>query len=413
MKSNWLSSMLTKSKQKSTMWMTFADTVQASFAEVLNPLADKITRSRSIMTMNVDEIKETQENLGHFFSVLDAPDTEKGLTLLHRLDQIHLKSTEFPIKDMVRRNFEGLEMDWSPVYAPINQEESPYGTRLIAQAEFDNLPEQDQQDYFMTSRGRMILNLNKYLPPEEEMKKIYDTINETIIPMIPLHIVFDGFFTQVIIRAVFDIHAYSKSTQRIRDKMAVKYTQNVHNRNAEVLDSEFKIVDDFFSVDSSTRTQREAFNARSSELLGEQPLGLIPLGSTYKSEAHLVTTGLNEKSLPIGGNWKSSNGITPPSSNFILMPPSTGHIYHLLNCVIGERYTIKARKESNSRARMSISESNTMAAEVAKVFDETDNRAEYGTTFIATSVAMYIVVKLDSTSQNIASQIEVNKLTAI
>lgn len=40
----------------------------------------------------------------------------------------------------------------------------------------------------------MVLNLNKYLLLEEEMKCIYDIIVEMIVFMILFDIVFDGFF---------------------------------------------------------------------------------------------------------------------------------------------------------------------------------------------------------------------------
>lgn len=366
------------------------------------------------MTMSVDEVKRKQESLGHFFSVLDVPDTEKNLTLLTRLDQIHLKATEFPIKDMVRRNFDGLEMDWSPVYAPIDQDEYPYGTRLIAQAEFDNLDSDTQEYWFMTSRGRMILNLNKYLPPEEEMNRIYNSINETIIPMIPLDIVFDGFFTQVKIKAVFDIHSYTDFDNPITDNFKVKYNVNRANKTTETLQSDFDIEEDFFSVDSATRSERAEYQDRSIELLGEQPLGLLPLGASYtRSGGTIKTESMAGNSLPIGDKWKSTEGLQVPSGRSFLVPPSSSNLYHLLNCVVGERYIISVRKENNARTRLIVSASNNTGGEVKEVFSVTDNRAEYGVTFQATNVAMYIVIDLDINDVTICSDIYVKKLTAI
>ena len=412
MKSNWLSSMLTKAKQKSSMWVTLADTIQASFDDELSVVVDTITKNRTVMTMSVDEVKRKQESLGHFFSVLDAPDNEKGLTLLHRLDQIHLKATEFPIKDMVRRNFDGLEMDWSPVYAPINQEEHPYGTRFIAQTEFDNLDKTSQQQYFMTSRGRMILNLNKYLPPESEMERIYNTIYETIIPLIPLDIVFDGFFTQVKIVATFDIHFYTTFKHSITDTFVNNVDIESHHKTVEPLVGSFKIHNDFFSVDSRTRNERLPFQARNNELLGEQPLGSIPLGAAYNSQL-VLDKGMHSQSIQIGGKWKSSNGLTVPSNNNVVLPSSAGYVYHLINCEIGQRYSIIARKENNARSRMFISQSNTIGGEVVEVFDRDHDRAQYGVTFQASGIAMYLIVALDSTKPTICSGIEISKLTVI
>ena len=414
MKSNWLSSRLTKAKQASTMWVTLADSIQSSFEGVLGDIVDTITRNRSVMTMSVTEVKRKQESLGHFFSVLDVPDNEKGLTLLHRLDQIHLKSTEFPIKDMVRRNFDGLAMDWSPVYAPIDQDEYPYGTRLIAQAEFDNLDSETQDYWFMTSRGRMILNLNKYLPPEEEMARIYDSINETIIPMIPLDIVFDGFFTQVKIQAIFDIHFYSDLENPIHDTFKVKYTTNAITKNTEVLRSGFDIENDFFSVDATTRSERLEYQDRRNELLGEQPLGQMPLGAPYTNEAiTIVTDSMAGSSFTIGGQWKSNKGLAVPSSNYFTLPASDSIVYHLLSCEQGARYAISARKENNARFSVLVSESNNAGGQVAELFSNANNRAEYGTTFQATRESMYLVIVLDATSAAKCSDIQVKKLTAI
>lgn len=412
MNSNWLSSMLTKAKQKSSMWLTLADTIQASFDDELSIVVDTITRNRSVMTMSVEEVKRKQESLGHFFSVLDAPDVEKGLTLLHRLDQIHLKATEFPIKDMVKRNFDGLEMDWSPVYAPINQEEFPYGTRFIAQTEFDNLDASSKEQYFMTSRGRMILNLNKYLPPKEEMDKIYNTIFETIIPLIPLDIVFDGFFTQVKIVAVFDIHFYTTFTHSITDTFKNNVDVTPVNKLTENLNSHFKLSNDFFSIDSSTRQERQPFQARNTELLGEQPLGTIPLGSSYNS-ALIIDEGMLSEPLKIGDKWKSSHGLSVPSNANIVLPPSNSFIYHAINCEVGARYAVSVRKENNARTRFIISRSNGAGGEVASVFERSNNRAAYGISFQATGIAMYIVVELDPNIKTICSDINIRKLTAI
>jgi hypothetical protein len=414
MKSNWLSSRLTKSKQASTMWVTLADSIQASFASTLDGIVDTITSNRSVMTMSVDEVKRKQESLGHFFSVLDVPDTEKNLTLLTRLDQIHLKATEFPIKDMVRRNFDGLEMDWSPVYAPIDQEEYPYGTRLIAQAEFDNLDSETQDYWFMTSRGRMILNLNKYLPPEEEMNRIYNSINETIIPMIPLDIVFDGFFTQVKIKAVFDVHSYTNFDNPISDTFKVSYDVERRNKVTEDLKSSFDVEQDYFSIDSTNRNERLAYQDRDIELLGEQPLGLLPLGASYtRSGNSIEAESIASDSLVIGDKWKSTEGLPAPSGRSFITQPATSNLYHLLNCVVGERYAVSVRKENNARTRFIISASNNTGGEVKEVFGITHNRAEYGATFQATNVAMYIVIDLDVNEATICSDISVKKLTAI
>ncbi len=414
MKSNWLSSRLTKAKQASTMWVTLADSIQASFEGALNDIVDTITNNRSVMTMSVEEVKRKQESLGHFFSVLDVPDTEKNLTLLTRLDQIHLKATEFPIKDMVRRNFDGLEMDWSPVYAPIDQNEYPYGTRLIAQTEFDNFDAETKESWFMTSRGRMILNLNKYLPPEEEMNRIYNSIYETIIPMIPLDIVFDGFFTQVKIEAVFDVHSYTDFDNPISDTFKVKYTLDDITKTTEVLDSRFAIEQDAFSLDSTTRTERLPYQDRRIELLGEQPLGLLPFGSQYSNEVITMDTqSMAGSSLVIGDKWKSTQGLAVPSGRSFKVQPSSSNLYHLLNCEVGERYIVTVRKESNARTRFIISESNNTGAEVKEVFNRADTRAQYGATFQATSVAMYIVLDLDINAETICSDIQVKKLTAI
>lgn len=412
MKSNWLSSRLTKAKQASTMWVTLADSIQASFEGALNDIVDTITSNRSVMTMSVEEVKRKQESLGHFFSVLDVPDTEKNLTLLTRLDQIHLKATEFPIKDMVRRNFDGLEMDWSPVYAPIDQNEYPYGTRLIAQAEFDNFDAQTQESWFMTSRGRMILNLNKYLPPEEEMARIYDTINETIIPMIPLDIVFDGFFTQVKINAIFDIHLYTTISNPITDTFKVSYSIESNTWLGEVLTSYFVIENDSFSVDSATRSKRLTFDDRKHELLGEQPLGLMPLGASYSNETNMITDSLAKTKLNLN-NWYSTSGAKKPTSSEFNLPRSNGIIYHPISCNIGDRHTVNIRKETNSKAAFYISESNSVGGKVDTVFDVNDRIGSYGITFHATSITMYLVVDLDSANNTVCSGLAVKKLTAI
>lgn len=411
MKSNWLSARLTKSKQKSPMWLTLADVIQSSFEAVLGHIVSTISNNRSLMTMSVDEVKKRQESLGHFFNVLDVPDQQKGLTLSHRLDQIHLKATEFPIKDMVKRNFDGLEMDWSPVYAPVDQAAFPYGSKFISRDEYSNLDEAIKDDWFMTSRGRMVLYLNKYQPPEDEMARIYSTINETIVPMIPLTIVFDGFFTQVKITASFDIHAYKSFVNPINDKFeSLSSIQAIANL-AQSMTSTFTINDDSFSVDSFTRTERLPLDDRNYELLGEQPLGLIPLGAQYSGTQ--IMDSMAGASFDIGSQWKTNTGSVAPSGASFNVPPSIGSVYHLLSCEVGQRYIVRARKETNSNVNLIVSESNNSGGKIAELFKLEDSLGDYGLTFIATSISMYLVINLDSQENTVISDIKVNKLTAI
>ncbi|WP_138590646.1 hypothetical protein [Pseudoalteromonas ruthenica] len=408
--------MLTPAKQAVSMWCYLADAIQHALTQRIGATEKTIVDNQSLLTMSISELNRRQNELGLFFSVISVPDEEKGLALVHRLDQIHLKATEFPVKDMVRRSFNDLDMDWLALYAPIDQSLEPYGTRFIDEIAYSQMSEANQSTYFLTSRGRMVLNLNKFMPAQEEMDNIYSSIKETIVPMLPLDIVFDGFFTQVKISASFTIHESYHYTEIASEHYSLKQNAFFTASAYADISVHFNIVEDWHSVDSPSRSIRKPFDDRVSPLLSELHINAMPLGAPYNLEKYRDTNP--DPSLgPVvldGLSWQASGGMTKPVGHRVNVSSNElGFVCHPIACALNKRYAMKVRKYGDNDCRVILSRSNTPSGAVLELVSEMDVIGTYSTVFSPTHITMYLIIIAPATGDGLVGDISVNELIEI
>lgn len=199
MDSNWFKQRLTAAKQAAPMWTELADTVQQLFDQQVTPVLDRLRGMTSTFTMEREDLSRKINDLGPFFATSDrVAEEDWPLALMQRQDEIHLKKTDYPIVSTINREFTGMKVEWQPLWAPIDQEAWPYGTRFTTKEwmPFEDIP---PEGWFMTARGVIKLPVDKLqgvLPllqtVDEQTTEFESILRRLVEPLIPLHIVYDG-----------------------------------------------------------------------------------------------------------------------------------------------------------------------------------------------------------------------------
>lgn len=199
MRANWLRDRLTASKRNSPMWVELADAVQEVFEKQVEPVIDRLRGVNSTFSMTDADLRTKVKELGSFFSISDRVDIDDWpLALMQRQDEIRLKKTDYPLESTISREFSGLQIEWRPLYAPMDQIAHPYGSYFATEEQLQYEPAPADQ-WFLTARGVLYLpitELTKAFPNaktvDEQTALFEEILNRLITPMIPLHIVYDG-----------------------------------------------------------------------------------------------------------------------------------------------------------------------------------------------------------------------------
>ncbi|MGL4899801.1 MAG: hypothetical protein ACRC4U_07005, partial [Shewanella sp.] len=203
---SWLSGQLTPEKQKSEMWRGFAHALQAIFDEHILPTVDRLAGLNSYFTMHTDDLAIRIKELGSFFyfgGSVEADDMP--LAVMQKLDEIHFKRTDLPLKNAISREMGGMKVEWEPLYAPKvltpagNKDysvkwDSTSGTlinALLTAREMQQLGE-SMEDYFITSRGVISVSSSSLSRSGHTSDEFTQLIQRIITPIIPLDIVYDG-----------------------------------------------------------------------------------------------------------------------------------------------------------------------------------------------------------------------------
>lgn len=198
MEKNWLRNLLTPEKRDSELYGPFADMLQDMIEKYVEPTLLRIQQRRSYFTMQPEDLQTRMSELGRFFRIISRSENAKPMILQQRLDEIHYKGTQQPLIATIRRELNNLPAIWAPLYAPLDLTAHPYGSYL-ADASTLTVDTVTYGDFFMTSRGKIKIPLNdlyqRYSGADqaELVKRLTEEFDDVIRPLIPLHIVFDGF----------------------------------------------------------------------------------------------------------------------------------------------------------------------------------------------------------------------------
>lgn len=200
MEKHWLRNRLTQAKQSSELWTELADAIQNIVEYHAIPLVERLRNLSSAFTMEPVDIDKKISELGRFFTIRAVNDELKPIVLTQRLDEIHLKDTQYPVVNTLWREFRGLPVTWQPLYAPIDQKKYPYGTLLLTKESAEAAGGR-YGNMFLTSRGVIRLPINELVKDpsyqdncdlDEVLRGLIAELKLYIEPLLPLHIVFDG-----------------------------------------------------------------------------------------------------------------------------------------------------------------------------------------------------------------------------
>ncbi|MDR9909452.1 hypothetical protein [Enterobacter hormaechei] len=205
MEKSWFKNRLTSAKQESVLYSSLADVVQSLVGSFVEPWLSRITNRKSIFSMDAADLATRTDELGQFFTIRTENSSSVPMLLQQRLDEIHFKGTDRPINQTIYREFDGIRVNWEPLYAPVDLEKYPYGTVLITKSTLESTGG-IYGDMFLTSRGMISVSINDLTEsvagegevdsPGMDQSAITEAVltkfNQFVRPLLPLHIVFDG-----------------------------------------------------------------------------------------------------------------------------------------------------------------------------------------------------------------------------
>lgn len=205
MKQSWFRDRLTSAKQESVLYSSMSEIIQSLVGSFVEPWLSRITNRKSIFSMDADDLATRTDELGQFFTIRTENSSSVPMLLQQRLDEIHFKGTDRPINQTIYREFDGINVTWEPLYAPVDLEKHPYGTVLITESTLESTGG-IYGEMFLTSRGMISVSINELteiMTGEGEIdsegtdqatitEAVLTKFNQFVRPLLPLHIVFDG-----------------------------------------------------------------------------------------------------------------------------------------------------------------------------------------------------------------------------
>jgi len=197
MEENWFKKRMIPAKQGSELWSGFADAAQSLIESAILPLIQRSANRKSLFSMESEDIGKRISELGRFFYINQESGSSLPVLLQQRLDEIHFKGTDRPIESTLWREFKNLTTEWTPLYAPVDQDKFPYGTYFVTADELE-AARNKYGEFFLTSRGRIKVALNELYDvysgtsPEDVLDEFISQFKMAVEPLIPLTIVFDG-----------------------------------------------------------------------------------------------------------------------------------------------------------------------------------------------------------------------------
>lgn len=207
MKEKWLKEQLTPAKRSSRLWAAFTEKLQDMWNETVEPILKRISNRKSFFTMDGEDMDTRISEYGRFFLIAEEDRARRPILLTQRLDEVHFKGTTRPIEQTLWREFGEMPVSWEPLYAPIDIAQTPYGSYLATAQEVEAATA-SYGEFFLTSRGRVVLNLNKLYELygandiNASIRRFQSDFTKIIVPLIPLHIVYDGLTLQLVFKAI-------------------------------------------------------------------------------------------------------------------------------------------------------------------------------------------------------------------
>lgn len=198
MNKNWLVDRLTKARAGEPIWKDFAQALQDLINNHAEEYITRLRRKVSLFDADKRDLDQILRELGDFFALGNVEDENLPIVIMQRQDQIHQKKTIYPLVNTLVREFNGIKVTWEALYAPVDQERYPYGTKFVIEREIaeEAIP---RDEWFMTSRGVIrvpMLEVRRAFDggsdADAAVSEFEELLKSVIYPLIPLRIVCDG-----------------------------------------------------------------------------------------------------------------------------------------------------------------------------------------------------------------------------
>ncbi len=194
-----LTDKLTKAlRDKSKGWTELVDVLDAVNQKVIEPLLIRAQSLTSLFDMNEVDLNVRLDEMGSLMSFGHFDDVNKPLIIQQRTDEIHDKSTLYPLSRTLLREFGSKRVQWQRLYAPADFVEHPYGSLFVT--DINRRLHPDVTKWIRVSRGVVESPIADFyeeaggdpVKAEQLISQFQKSLDEVVTPLIPTHIVFDG-----------------------------------------------------------------------------------------------------------------------------------------------------------------------------------------------------------------------------
>ena len=183
--SNWLKNRLSPVKSDTASWQELAEAIEQLWEEEFDDFLDQLQRAVSVYSADPEDLEQRISELGDFFQAIPFEE-DPAIGFAWRRLELLSKSTDFIVTSMIARKFLGMHSHWIPLFAP---KAGPYGSEFVRE---DMIPEGDEDDYFLTSRGKLRAYLAEMHEREIPLEDFLNHIRARIDVIRPLHILYEG-----------------------------------------------------------------------------------------------------------------------------------------------------------------------------------------------------------------------------
>jgi len=184
---DWLVNRLTPGKQQSARWVAFARALEEYHLPLFSKV-EQMREDRSLFNSSMEALEERLSEYGDFFDILfPLDDSTKRLSVMWRRRGIHRKETDLLIRDVLKTYFKGLNVEWLPVWCPLDK---PYSHAHFVTKQLK--PNLDENAHFLTSRGRLGVDAIKAHSLGISMVDLATVAFREIEKVRPARVVYDG-----------------------------------------------------------------------------------------------------------------------------------------------------------------------------------------------------------------------------
>lgn len=181
---------LTPIQNGSKRWQQLFEVLNEWVDDNVEPRVQRIENLRSVFSMHPDDLAQKLADLGSWFDVtMPVAQESKPLAVLWRKEELLLKNTLVPLRLMLRRNFDGLDSRWTPLYC---RKTDDYKKENLKFAHEIETLKHSMDDYFLTSRGYLTVDVGHLHKLGYTRQNFLQIVEREAERLVPLRVVYEG-----------------------------------------------------------------------------------------------------------------------------------------------------------------------------------------------------------------------------